>query len=121
MDGPILDGTWEPRLRSAQEELAEVIADGLIGLLREYFHASFRYERSPRTGNYERTVRKVIKDGDMVVTDEGIVYGNWLEGTSSRNHATRFKGYWSFRKAAQAAGGREVGTGQHLVTRALGG
>lgn len=32
-----------------------------------------------------------------VVTDGGIVYGPWLEGTGSRNRTTRFKGYRHFR------------------------
>jgi hypothetical protein len=30
--------------------------------------------------------------------DSGVVYGPWLEGTSSRNQTTRFKGYSVFRK-----------------------
>lgn len=36
-----------------------------------------------------------------VINDRGIVYGPWLEGTSSRNITTRFKGYASYRRAAQ--------------------
>jgi hypothetical protein len=35
------------------------------------------------------------------VTDSGVIYGPWLEGTGSRNRTTRFKGYATFRKAAQ--------------------
>ena len=37
-----------------------------------------------------------------VVTDGGVIYGAWLEGTGSRNETTRFKGYWSFRTATQS-------------------
>lgn len=37
-----------------------------------------------------------------VVTDGGIVYGPWLEGTGERNKTTRFKGYWSMRTTAQS-------------------
>ena len=30
-------------------------------------------------------------------SDGGVIYGGWLEGTSSMNRATRFKGYRTFR------------------------
>jgi hypothetical protein len=35
------------------------------------------------------------------VTHDRVIYGAWLEGVGSRNQTTRFKGYWSFRKAQQ--------------------
>jgi hypothetical protein len=31
------------------------------------------------------------------IHDSGVVYGPWLEGISSRNQTTRFKGYHTFR------------------------
>jgi len=36
-----------------------------------------------------------------VVTDGGIVYGPWLDGSGSRNRTTRFKGYRHFRLTRQ--------------------
>jgi hypothetical protein len=36
-----------------------------------------------------------------VVDDSNVIYGPWLEGVGSRNEKTRFKGYFTFRKAAQ--------------------
>jgi hypothetical protein len=33
--------------------------------------------------------------------DRGIIYGPWLEGTSSRNRTTKFKGYTSKRQTEQ--------------------
>jgi hypothetical protein len=30
--------------------------------------------------------------------DQGKIYGPWLEGTSTRNQTTKFKGYFQFRK-----------------------
>ena len=57
------------------------------------------------TGNYRRNVhRKFRSIGAATVGkihDSGVVYGPWLEGTSSRNQTTRFKGYSSFRKVKQ--------------------
>lgn len=57
------------------------------------------------TGNYRRNVhgitRQVGLDLQGKIHDSGVVYGPWLEGTSSRNKTTRFKGYSSFRKVKQ--------------------
>jgi hypothetical protein len=33
--------------------------------------------------------------------DRGVIYGPWLEGTSSRNRTTKFKGYTSKRQTEQ--------------------
>ena len=35
------------------------------------------------------------------IDDGNVVYGPWLEGTSSRNQTTRFKGYHSFQIVRQ--------------------
>ncbi len=53
------------------------------------------------TGHYRRSIHPVVKHLHGVITDGGVVYGPWLEGVSSRNQRTRFKGYASFRKTAQ--------------------
>lgn len=50
------------------------------------------------TGHYESQIR----DQPMTrflhrIHDSGVVYGPWLEGVSSRNATTRFKGYHTFR------------------------
>ena len=50
------------------------------------------------TGNYRRNVHSVIKGLNAKITDGGVIYGPWLEGTGSRNETTQFKGYASFRK-----------------------
>jgi hypothetical protein len=54
------------------------------------------------TGYYESHIHAEPDGGDVDVTDGGIVYGPWLEGTGSRNRTTRFKGYGTFRRVAQA-------------------
>ena len=57
------------------------------------------------TGHYRRNVSGRVETafGEVkgVLTDGGVIYGPWLEGTSSRNMTTRFKGYASFRKVAK--------------------
>lgn len=48
------------------------------------------------TGYYESRI--MIDRGQTYrgVNDSGVVYGGWLEGISSRNTTTRFKGYHTF-------------------------
>jgi hypothetical protein len=54
------------------------------------------------TPYYETQIMVEPEGGRWVVHDRGIVYGPWLEGTSSRNQTTRFKGYHALRRALQA-------------------
>ena len=53
------------------------------------------------TGHYRRNIHPMVKDLYGRIDDGGVVYGPWLEGVSSRNQTTRFKGYASFRRTAQ--------------------
>jgi len=61
------------------------------------------------TGHYARSIHGVVAGSIMglgaganryqgIVVDSNVVYGPWLEGVSSRNQATRFKGYAIFRR-----------------------
>lgn len=49
------------------------------------------------TGYYRSNIQ--VERGAMYrgVSDGGVIYGGWLEGVSSRNRSTRFKGYRTFR------------------------
>ena len=53
------------------------------------------------TGNYRRHLHQWQRELHAFIGDGGVVYGPWLEGTSSRNQVSRFKGYASFRRTAQ--------------------
>jgi len=58
--------------------------------------------RVPSTGNYRRNVSAEVRPSlSVVLSDGGVIYGPWLEGVSSRNQSTRFKGYATFRKTGQ--------------------
>ncbi len=69
--------------------------------------SSFRYEKSPPTGEWLRSVKTRVSAAigglkAYEVHDSDIVYGPWLEGVGSRNFpVTSFKGYSMFRKVAQ--------------------
>jgi hypothetical protein len=52
-----------------------------------------------QTGHYNRSINgRMVGSMHGIISDSNVVYGPWLEGTSSRNQATRFKGYSIFRK-----------------------
>lgn len=72
------------------------------------------------TGYYESRVVTDVSQGEVSISDSGVIYGPWLEGTSSRNGRSRFKGYATFRKVSQdienkAADQAERSLGQKLV------
>lgn len=53
------------------------------------------------TGYYESRVKIERANDGATVTDSGVIYGPWLEGTSSRNGRSKFKGYGTFRRVTQ--------------------
>ncbi|MCH7953871.1 MAG: hypothetical protein IIC25_08280 [Chloroflexi bacterium] len=54
------------------------------------------------SGHYRRSIHGVLQDSRHgLIHDSNVIYGSWLEGTSSRNQTTRFKGYSMFRRATQ--------------------
>ena len=53
------------------------------------------------TGHYWRNIHGRVSNLAGRIFDGNVIYGSWLEGTSSRNQITRFKGYTSFRRTAQ--------------------
>ncbi len=92
--GPVFDGRASVAVRAYEAEvryrLAETGKDMVLQMLGEVL-------QNP-TGYYESRVRVEGRPGMVdVVTDGGVIYGPWLEGTSSRNDTTRFKGYATFR------------------------
>lgn len=62
-------------------------------------------------GKWRSQIHSQFRGDEGIVTDGGIVYGPWLEGTGSRNRTTRFKGYRMWRTTLQnmeRSGAREV-------------
>lgn len=94
--GPLFSGAAQALIAAMVEEMqyavgAQGLADVHLILDRSIKHP---------TPYYETQVMIQRMAADVVVHDRGIVYGPWLEGTSSRNRSTRFKGYAAFRRAA---------------------
>lgn len=95
--GPIFNGQGPSIVvrsaRDMEEHLAEVGAD----MVRTELMHVLRRE----TPYYRTQITTTEMYGRHVITDGGVVYGPWLEGTSERNKTTRFKGYATFRRMAQ--------------------
>lgn len=117
LSGPLFDGTSLRVIAAMMTEADDLIAARGLELVDEQFHQNFQ---NP-TGAYEsRTVVTQRGHNTKVITDQGTVYGPWLEGTSSRNQTTRFKGYSDFRKAAQQLDREATGIAQGVVNRRIG-
>ena len=50
------------------------------------------------TGHYRRSIHTERRDLTAIINDSNVVYGPWLEGVSSRNERSRFKGYRVWRQ-----------------------
>jgi hypothetical protein len=89
------------------QRVAEEGDDHIADLLRPrpagvYLNFAEAQKGQYSTGHYASRVRSTPRTGLRVrITDGGVEYGPWLEGTSSRNQSTRFKGYHVFRKTVQ--------------------
>lgn len=93
--GPIFDGRAIQAVDAFLDDAKREVANEGVNDVRTILGPQLQ---NP-TGYYESRITTDITSKDHVVTDGGVVYGPWLEGTSSRNQSTRFKGYNSFRKA----------------------
>ena len=109
LTGPLFKGTAPQLLRQithdAVKELTEAGESFLLLRLRPRSSGVYKTAqeagKDKSTGNYRRNIQSAVKNLSGELSDGGVVYGPWLEGVSSRNRSTRFKGYFSFRKAKQ--------------------
>lgn len=97
VSGPLFDGRALDAIDRFEASLVDTMATEGEDMVRSNLDASLR---NP-TGRYRSRVTSAVSDDDAVVHDSGVIYGPWLEGVSRRNQTTRFKGYASFRRAAQ--------------------
>ncbi len=95
--GPIFNGQGPSIVVRSARDMEEHLAEEGADMVRtELMHVLRRETPYYRT---QITTREMY--GRHVITDGGVVYGPWLEGTSERNRTTRFKGYATFRRMAQ--------------------
>ena len=93
--GPLVSGKLAKGIEDARKSVEQDLGDRAVYLVQDAMSRSIRH----RTGHLERAVRSTMRQGSLVVTADSVVYSAWIEGVSSRNKSSRFKGYANFRKA----------------------
>lgn len=116
----------EAMLRATVDEVMETGVNRLDEVLRPrpkgvYLSVSEAGRGKASTGHYRRSLHAERRGFGGVIDDSGVVYGPWLEGTSSRNQTTRFKGYRSFQKTGSWLQGQVVGILSGQVRRLIAG
>lgn len=109
--GPWFDGRARRILDRYADDAEKEVAEEADELVTRYMHASFRHP----TGYYESQTRVRMRGSIHEVSDGGVVYGPWLEGTGSRNRTSRFKGYWMWRRASTVIERKAEGIAERLL------
>jgi len=116
--GPISDGRADRALQDWAEATAKALGDEGVKLLAE-----FPMNKTGRARGGFQANLKVLQDGPEARIPapmvKGVTWGPWLEGTSSRNSSTRFKGYHLFRKTRQELDKRAPEIGQRELDKIL--
>jgi len=95
--------------QGAVKETIDNVSEHLSEMLRSrsgggvYKNPSEVRPKQKSRGHFARKVQNSKRIGNLTakIDDGEVVYGPWLEGVSSRNRATRFKGYRMFRRTKQ--------------------
>lgn len=114
--GPLFDGTIEDVLDDFREAAERDVA--LVGkqLVKKQLHSVLKHP----TGHYESQIEVERVQDDFMITDGNVIYGAWLEGVGSRNKATRFKGYATFRKVKQVLEGNAGEIAEETLQKYIG-
>lgn len=95
LSGPLFDRRADAAVRDYTDAVKHRV--GAAGLA--LWHTNLDTAIRNPTPYYETQLVKQERGDAVIVHDRGIVYGPWLEGVGSRNRTTRFKGYFSLRRA----------------------
>lgn len=116
VSGPLFDGTADDVMAAFATDVEETIAQQGVNDIRAELHSVLQHP----TGRYERNIQTERQADDYVITDGGIVYGPWLEGVSSRNNRSRFKGYSTFRRITQRLDAKAADIAEAVLAKYLG-
>lgn len=116
VSGPLFDGRGAHALDVAADRIEKVVADRGADLVHMQLGRVLRHP----TGYYQSHITREQRSDFSVVTDRGVIYGPWLEGTGSRNKTTRFKGYATFRKMTQALDAEAAGIAEGVIEDYMG-
>lgn len=113
VSGPLFDGRLSHEVHVAIDMAVSEVADEGVNMLR----ASSVVFRNP-TGNWAANV-ETNRAIDGHVIEDNVVYNAWLEGVSSRNLTSRFKGYRIWRLTAQGLQRKAPRIAERVIGRAV--
>ncbi|MFC8862654.1 hypothetical protein [[Kitasatospora] papulosa] len=112
--GPIRDGRFQRAAGQYSNDLQYAVA--LHG--EDLVQQRLRQVLKNPTGYFQSRITVERGRGGYVVTDGGVIYGHWLEGTGSRNYpVTRFRGYSTFRRVKPLVDRDANRIGRELLAR----
>lgn len=95
--GPVFDGRADKAVDDAARDIESRTAYFGAALIRSRMDRTFRHQTP-----YYRLQNQARREGaHWKISDNGVIYGPWLEGVGSRNRTTRFKGYSNYRRSLQ--------------------
>jgi hypothetical protein len=92
-----VDSATRELVQKGEQRLAEQLRPRSAGV---YLSVAQAGRGKASTGNYRRNISTEFKNMSAIIYDGNVVYGPWLEGISSRNGSSRFKGYGVYRQTA---------------------
>jgi len=110
--GPLFDDTVEALARAANRALTDIAVMGANRVKKELYPGHGRITANLRShvgGSLVKNFHAQIDAGEARY-GANIIYASWVEGTSSRNKRSRFKGYHMFQHARDwlAKGSKEI-------------
>lgn len=112
--GPMFDGRTAAALKTYADQVGYKVATFAEDQIQQRLSQVLQHP----TGYYQSKVTVARQGTGYIVWDQGVVYGPWLEGTSSRNSpATRFPGYATFRRTKALVDRRAAQIAYELLGR----
>jgi hypothetical protein len=117
LHGPLLKGRAPGIINDAiKAAVGDLAAEGETGVKKQLYPG-----HGLISGHYRRSIHGETSAAfHGRIHDSEVVYGPWLEGVSSRNQTTRFKGYAAFRNATQQLERKKGTILEHRVRQAIG-
>ena len=96
--GPFFEaGRRNAVMRKLDQDIRDDAEQASVDVVQALLDAVLKHP----TGYYRSNIKASHAATGLIITDSRVRYGPWLEGVSSRNRETRFKGYHTFRRAQQ--------------------
>jgi len=116
LKGPFFRANIDNWMDVVADEAKQDVAQEAVDLV----HIQLDHVLQNPTGYYRSQVQSELVGKDYHVNDNDVIYGGWLEGVSSRNESTRFKGYHTFRLVLQDIRKVAIDIAQQTFNRFIG-